>query len=40
MPIDIVVEYTDGSKDYFYVPNSLLRYKNPTLSKRKTNSFI
>lgn len=29
MPIDIIVEYTDGSKDYFYVPNSLLRWEKP-----------
>ena len=29
MPIDIIVEYTDGSKEFFYIPNTLMRWEKP-----------
>ena len=29
MPIDIVVEYTDGSKEYFYIPLRMMHYEKP-----------
>ena len=29
MPLDIVVEYTDGSKELFYIPNTLMRWEKP-----------
>jgi hypothetical protein len=29
MPLDIIVEYTDGSKEFFYIPNTLMRWEKP-----------
>ncbi len=29
MPLDIVVEYTDGSKEFFYIPTTLMRWEKP-----------
>lgn len=29
MPLDILVEYTDGTKEFFYIPNTLMRWEKP-----------
>ena len=29
MPLDIMVEYTDGTKEFFYIPNTLMRWEKP-----------
>ncbi|HLO74432.1 MAG TPA: M1 family metallopeptidase [Flavobacterium sp.] len=29
MPLDILIEYTDGTKEFFYVPNTLMRWEKP-----------
>jgi len=29
MPLDIMVEYTDGSKEFFYVPQTMMRWEKP-----------
>jgi hypothetical protein len=29
MPLDIIVEYSDGTKEFFYIPNTLLRWEKP-----------
>lgn len=29
MPLDIIVEYTDGSKEFFYIPTTLMRWEKP-----------
>jgi hypothetical protein len=29
MPLDIIVEYTDGTKEFFYIPNTLMRWEKP-----------
>lgn len=29
MPLDIMVEYTDGTKAFFYIPNTLMRWEKP-----------
>jgi len=29
MPLDVMVEYTDGTKEFFYVPNTLMRWEKP-----------
>lgn len=29
MPIDLIVEYTDGTKEYIYIPNTLMRWEKP-----------
>ena len=31
MPIDLIVEYTDGSKEYIYIPNTLMRWEKPNV---------
>ncbi len=38
MPIDILVEYTDGTKESFYIPLRMMNYekKNPTPSIKRT----
>ena len=30
MPIDIEVEYADGTKEYFYIPLQMMRGEKPT----------
>ena len=34
MPIDLIVEYTDGSKEYIYIPNTLMRWEKPNVYPR------
>ncbi|MCK6607598.1 MAG: M1 family metallopeptidase [Flavobacterium sp.] len=29
MPLDVMVEYTDGTKEFFYIPNTLMRWEKP-----------
>ena len=29
MPLDIMVEYTDGSKEFFYIPQTMMRWEKP-----------
>uniref|UniRef100_UPI004047B2E5 M1 family aminopeptidase n=1 Tax=Flavobacterium sp. TaxID=239 RepID=UPI004047B2E5 len=29
MPLDVIVEYTDGTKEFFYIPNTLMRWEKP-----------
>ena len=29
MPLDILVEYTDDTKEFFYIPNTLMRWEKP-----------
>ena len=29
MPLDIIVEYSDGTKEFFYIPNTLMRWEKP-----------
>jgi len=29
MPLDIIVEYSDGAKEFFYIPNTLMRWEKP-----------
>ena len=29
MPLDIIVEYSDGSKEFFYIPTTLMRWEKP-----------
>ena len=29
MPLDIIVEYFDGTKEFFYIPNTLMRWEKP-----------
>jgi aminopeptidase N len=29
MPLDIIVEYTDGSKEFFYIPHTMMRWEKP-----------
>jgi aminopeptidase N len=29
MPLDIIVEYTDGTKEFFYIPNTFMRWEKP-----------
>jgi hypothetical protein len=29
MPLDIIIEYSDGTKEFFYIPNTLLRWEKP-----------
>ena len=29
MPLDILVEYTDGTREFFYIPNTLMRWEKP-----------
>lgn len=38
MPIDVLVEYTDGTKESFYIPLRMMNYekKNPTPSIKRT----
>lgn len=31
MPIDLIVEYTDGTKEYIYIPNTLMRWEKPNV---------
>ena len=32
MPLDIIVEYSDGTKEFFYIPNTLMRWEKPNPS--------
>jgi aminopeptidase N len=36
MPIDLEVEYTDGSKELFYIPLQMMRGEKPSLTARTT----
>jgi aminopeptidase N len=29
MSLDVIVEYTDGTKEFFYIPNTLMRWEKP-----------
>ncbi|MQP51592.1 MULTISPECIES: M1 family metallopeptidase [unclassified Flavobacterium] len=29
MPLDVIVEYSDGTKEFFYIPNTLMRWEKP-----------
>jgi len=38
MPIDILIEYTDGTKETFYIPLRMMSFEkeNPNPSKKRT----
>ena len=29
MPLDVIVEFENGTKEYFYIPNTLMRWEKP-----------
>jgi len=43
MPIDVVVEYTNGTKEYFYIPLRMMRYQKenpyPTMKRTVLNDW-
>jgi hypothetical protein len=40
MPIDVIVEFENGTKEYFYIPNTLMRWEKPNPYKLKGNILI
>ena len=40
MPIDVIVEFENGTKEYFYIPNTLMRWEKANPYKFKRNVLL